>query len=86
VSATELTDKILACLRGHPDGEPVPLEELARELGCDEDEIVSAATALESRKVGDRDVVSIISRERVSGGKDVFVSRVPTPLNEEPPA
>lgn len=79
-----LTERLLAFIRTLPDGEPVAIGEVARELDCSEAEIVSAATDLETRKFGDSDIVSVVTRERPGGAKETFLSRFPAPLNEEP--
>jgi hypothetical protein len=57
---------------------------LVRELGLTTSEVLDAAAVLERREHGSRDLVSLVKRTGVDG-EELFLSRIPEPLNEEPP-
>jgi hypothetical protein len=81
----DVIDRLLAALRTRPDGEPVAVETLVRELGSTTNEVLDAAAVLERREHGSRDLVSLVKRTGVDGREELFLSRIPEPLNEEPP-
>ncbi|MCW2515439.1 MAG: hypothetical protein JWR11_4481 [Mycobacterium sp.] len=80
----DVVDRVLAALRTRPDGEPVAVKTLVRELGLTTSEVLDAAAVLERREHGSRDLVSLVKRTGVDG-EELFLSRIPEPLNEEPP-
>jgi hypothetical protein len=57
-----LEARSLAGLKAYPAGSPVAIQSLAQRLGISDGEILEAATALELRRPGNDDAVTIVKR------------------------
>lgn len=79
-----LADRVLAELQTQPPGVPVAVGEIADRLQCSAAEVEAEGHALERREPGDHELVTVVKRISRGGDAEVYLSRVPLALNDEP--
>jgi len=79
-----MAERIIAELRTQPPGVPVAVTSLAKRLNCSPDEVLAAGEELQQREPGDEHLITVVKRVSADGEEDVFLSRVPLALNDEP--
>ena len=80
----DLTERILAELRTQPPGTPIAAGSLAERLHCAVADVVAAGEQLQHREQGDEELVTVVRRIGGGGDEEVYLSRVPLTLNDEP--
>ena len=84
VECVNLSDRLVAHLRSVPPGQPVAVDSLASELHTSVGEIISAATALEQRRPGDKHLVTVVEKTDSGDATQFYVTCTPIALNDEP--
>ena len=76
--------QVFAELKKSAAGVPVSAQSLAQQLGCSEPELLCAAKSLESRRAGDDELVTVVTkRDSGDNHETAYVFWTPLPLTDE---
>lgn len=74
----------MAVLQTQPPGAPITVKALSQRLECSADDVLAASEGLQQRRPGDEQLITIVKMINSDGEEDLYLSRVPLTLNDEP--